>query len=156
MNNTDNKTATKESEEKDQQQQINNSNKSNTKTEEEESLVLLQFTDLDDANYSQQFSSQLKSIDISSANPIIQIGNRLYSGEYTNNLGTYLFFEEKDKSATVAAAKTASTSNNSQFDYSGKSFKKLVLTRLFVEEQRSSANSPKSAASESEADCKDQ
>ena len=153
MNNTDNKTATKESEEKDQQQQSDNS-KSSTKTDEEESLVLLQFTDLDDANYSQQFSSQLKSIDISSANPIIQIGNRLYSGEYTNNLGTYLFFEEKDKSAT-AATKTAST-NNSQFDYSGKSFKKLVLTRLFVEEQRSSANSPKSAASESEADCKDQ
>jgi len=152
MNNTDNKAATKESEEKDKQQSDNS--KSNTKTDEEESLVLLQFTDLDDANYSQQFSSQLKSIDISSANPIIQIGNRLYSGEYTNNLGTYLFFEEKDKSATVAA-KTAST-NNSQFDYSGKSFKKLVLTRLFVEEQRSSANSPKSAASESEADCKDQ
>lgn len=150
MNNTDNKAATKESEEKDKQQSDNS--KSNTKTDEEESLVLLQFTDLDDANYSQQFSSQLKSIDISSANPIIQIGNRLYSGEYTNNLGTYLFFEEKDKSAT-AATKTASTN---QFDYSGKSFKKLVLTRLFVEEQRSSANSPKSAASESEADCKDQ
>lgn len=150
MNNTDNKAATKESEEKDQQQSDNS--KINTKRDEEESLVLLQFTDLDDANYSQQFSSQLKSIDISSANPIIQIGNRLYSGEYTNNLGTYLFFEEKDKSAT-AATKTSSTN---QFDYSGKSFKKLVLTRLFVEEQRSSANSPKSAASESEADCKDQ
>jgi hypothetical protein len=153
MNNTDNKAATKESEEKDQQQSDNS--KSNTKTDEEESLVLLQFTDLDDANYSQQFSSQLKSIDISSANPIIQIGNRLYSGEYTNNLGTYLFFEEKDKSATTAATVTKTTSTN-QFDYSGKSFKKLVLTRLFVEEQRSSANSPKSAASESEADCKDQ
>lgn len=155
MNNTDNKTATKESEEKDQQQQSDNS-KSNTKTDEEESLVLLQFTDLDDANYSQQFSSQLKSIDISSANPIIQIGNRLYSGEYTNNLGTYLFFEEKDKSATTVAATATKTASTNQFDYSGKSFKKLVLTRLFVEEQRSSANSPKSAASESEADCKDQ
>ena len=109
-----------------------------TKRDDDETLVLVQFTDLDDAKYSEKFSSQLKSIDISSQKPIIQIGNRLYSGEYTNNLGTYLFFEEKEKSTTVVGGgdDPNSTTTSNEFAYSGKSFKKLVLTRLFVEENQ--------------------
>lgn len=115
-----------------------NLDKDHKEEEEKETLVLVQFTDLDDANYCQQFSSQLKTIEITSEKPIIQIGNRLYSGEYTNNLGTYLFFEEKEinpKPEESAAASAATSENaSSEFAYSGKSFKKLVLTRLFVEE----------------------
>jgi hypothetical protein len=98
--------------------------------EEDETLVVLQFTDIDDANYCQQFyQNKFKTLDISGKNPIIQIGNRLYTGEYTNNIGTYLVFEDKE-------ANNSSRSNCLEnFDYTGKTYKKLVLTRLFVQEK---------------------
>lgn len=91
---------------------------------EEEHLVLIQFTDLDDAKYCEKFSNQFKSIEITKSNPIIQIGNRLYQGEYQNNIGTYLYFDEKK-----------SQQSKTEYEYYGKSFKKLILTRLFVEEK---------------------
>ena len=116
----------------------NNQKEVGTEQEEEEALVLVQFTDQDDALYCQQFSSQkFKTIDITAKNPIIQIGNRLYTGEYTNNIGTYLLFEEKGEQ------QQEQSSSSENFDYSGKTFKKLVLTRLFVEEKASNQQEKK-------------
>jgi hypothetical protein len=118
---------------------------------EEESFVLLEFTDLDDANYCQEFNSNFKTLQISSKSPIIQIGNRFYSGQYTNSIGTYLFFDEKklspafpssqsseqhnkESTPSESANQTSSAANSNQnFAYFGKSFKKLLLTRLFLE-----------------------
>lgn len=102
--------------------------------EPEESLVILQFTDIDDANYSQQFSNKFKTIDIEGKNPIIQIGNRFFKGEYTNNIGTYLFFEQK-RPNTEESVETTNSSDSVKSAYSGKSFKKLILNRLFIEEK---------------------
>ena len=120
--------------------------------EEDETFVLLEFTDLDDANYCQEFNSKFKTLQISSKNPIIQIGNRFYSGEYTNSIGTYLFFDEnklptaspsaqvseqhhKEATSSETTNQTNSTANsNNNYSYLGKSFKKLLLTRLFVEQ----------------------
>ena len=144
---------------------VNNNNNNQEKEEsEEETFVLIQFTDQDDAKYCQQFSEQFKSIEIDNKNPIIQIGNRLYQGEYMNNIGTYLFFEEKssaNSNNTESSANTnssLSTSNSNQnnnnnnnnnnfisnsntstpsinnYNYFSKSYKKLILNRLFVEE----------------------
>jgi hypothetical protein len=174
----------------DEQQSIK-INTLNDKEEEkdEETLVLIQFTDLDDAQYCQHFcSSKFKTINIDKSNPIIQIGDRVYTGEYTNNIGTYLFFEENlqstnsnkstlDKEDDAVAASSSSTNLNdnhsneerktnnnnlnsksdkeeeekssnlsssssssaaassSSSSYFGKSFKKLILTRLFIEER---------------------
>lgn len=118
------------------------------KEEDEEQLVLIQFTDIDDANYCQHYSNKFKSIDIQSTNPIIQIGNRFYSGEYINNIGTYLFFEQSSETNPTfrVQQQTDTTEPNNfsidkssesdlNFNYSGKSFKKLVLSRLFIEEK---------------------
>ena len=118
------------------------------KEEDEEQLVLIQFTDIDDANYCQHYSNKFKSIDSQSTNPIIQIGNRFYSGEYINNIGTYLFFEQSSETNPTfrVPQQTDTTEPNSfsidkssesdlNFNYSGKSFKKLVLSRLFIEEK---------------------
>ena len=105
------------------------------KKESPEDLVILQFTDIDDANYSQQFSEKFKTIDIESKNPIIQIGSRFYKGEYTNNIGTFLFFEQQSKKATEEN-NTNTDSIELKSEYSGKSFKKLVLNRLFIEEKK--------------------
>jgi activator of HSP90 ATPase len=129
---------------------------------EEEVLVLIQFTDLDDAQYCQHFSSKFKTINIDKTSPIIQIGQRFYTGEYTNNIGTYLFFSEEDKQQqeSAAAATTTTTTESSSSDhhrndtvttteqkiknnnnnktnstYFGKTFKKLTLNRLFIEEK---------------------
>lgn len=131
---------------------------------EDDQLVLIQFTDIDDANYCQHFSQKFKSLEIQSEKPIIQIGNRFYSGEYTNNIGTYLFFEpdqEQEKLTTrppqqPSIAKqsdkptqpetTESTSAGDPADlsykYSGKSFKRLVLSRLFIEENTENKTTP--------------
>lgn len=111
----------------------------------DESLVVLQFTDIDEANYSQQFSNKFKTIDIEAKNPIIQIGNRLYKGEYTNNIGTYLFFEQLNIEKTTNSPKSSATETNQantdnqnlvKSEYSGKSFKKLILNRVFIEEKK--------------------
>jgi hypothetical protein len=133
-----------------------------TSKEEEETLVLIQFTDLDDAQYCQHFSNEFKTINIEKTNPIIQIGNRFYTGEYTNNIGTYLFFEEtQSNKSSVETSNSSSISNESNHSnqekhnlnksdkeeksfsslsstassYFGKTFKKLILTRLFIEER---------------------
>lgn len=111
--------------------------------ENEETLVILQFTDIDDANYCQHFSNKFKQIDIEAPSPIIQIGNRFYRGEYTNNIGTYMLFEQLKNSTKSESQKENSTSEpKTQSDlikseYSGKSFKKLILNRLFLEEKES-------------------
>lgn len=124
----------------------------NEKKEEEETLVLLQFTDLDDAQYCQQFSNKFKTINLDKKSPIIQIGSRFYSGEYTNNIGTYLFFEENKSNLVLPSTSSAVEDNivhsNQEFsnklssdeqlnsyNYFGKTFKKLVLNRLFIEEK---------------------
>lgn len=108
---------------------------------DEEALVLLQFTDQDDANYCEQFSQKFKSISIEKKNPIIQIGNRVYSGEYVNNIGTYLFFEEdKESNKSQEANNAAADSAKQNFNFFGKSYKRLVLTRLFVEENPAAAD----------------
>ena len=101
--------------------------------EENESLVVLQFTDPDDANYCHKFSNKFKSLDIGGPNPVIQIGNRLYTGEYINNIGTYLLFEEE--SSTLQVSNGEEIPKDPNFNYTGKTFKKLVLSRLFVEEK---------------------
>lgn len=107
----------------------------------EEHLVILQFTDIDDANYSQQFSDKFKTIDIESKNPIIQIGSRFYRGEYSNNIGTYLFFNQEKKSCEKSATDSGDQNSESatpevKSEYAGKSFKKLILNRLFIEEKQ--------------------
>ena len=129
----------------------------------DESLVLIQFTDLDDAQYCQHFSNKFKTINIEKSSPIIQIGSRFYKGEYTNNIGTYLFFEETQTSQSSSTAdsnkpssgksansasnlhsnennnnnlnNSTSINDNSNSTYFGKSYKKLILTRLFIEEK---------------------
>ena len=107
-----------------------------------ETLVIVQFTDIDDANYCQQFSDKFKSIEIDSKRPIVQIGTRLYAGEYVNNIGTYLLFDETE---TVSSSPASSSANDQpagaanstgQFNYYSKTYKKLVLSRLFVESKR--------------------
>jgi len=133
------------------QENINREKEQIEEEEEEETFVLLEFTDLDDANYCQEFNSKFKTLQISSKNPIIQIGNRFYSGQYTNSIGTYLFFDEKklspsfpssqsseqhnkESTPSETANQTSSAANSNQnFAYFGKSFKKLLLTRLFLE-----------------------
>ena len=127
-------------------------------SEEEEKLVLIQFTDLDEANYCQQFSQKLDYINLDSKNPIIQIGNRLYNGEYVNNIGTYLFFRESTSSSSSSSttahvangnqnelidnnSKESSSSKAASYNYEGKTFKKLILTRLFVEEKENVVSS---------------
>lgn len=111
---------------------------------EEDLLVILQFTDIDEANYCQQFSQNFKTIEIESKTPIVQIGNRFYKGEYINNIGTYLFFEQLSLKGDKAALtqnitnNLSNTNSNIKAEYSGKSFKKLLLSRLFIEEKEQS------------------
>lgn len=89
---------------------------------EEELLVLLEFSDKSEATYCGEYSNNFEILEIESSKPIVKIGQRLYSGEYQNNIGTYLFFSD--------SATTSSDSN--EFNYKGKTYKKLILNRLYL------------------------
>lgn len=108
-----------------------------------EYLLLIEFTDSNEAKYAQENSAKFDALDIVTKNPIIQIGNRLYSGEYQNNIGTYMFFEQKEGTPSAAtdneatlntstASSNAQTESKSSYSYYGKSYKKLILTRLYM------------------------
>jgi hypothetical protein len=103
----------------------------NQKEEEEKQQVLIQFTDADEASYCEQFISTFEFIDIETKTPILQFGDRLYSGEYVNNIGTFLYFEK-----TTSTSDKESDHSEINHKYCGKGFKKLALTRLFVEERK--------------------
>ena len=109
---------------------VSSTSTENTSNKVEEFLVLLEFTDSNEAKYSQENSNKFKVLEIENRNPIIQIGNRLYSGEYQNNIGTYLFFQQNlvtNKNSEEEIGITTSSSS-----YSGKTYKKLVLNRLYI------------------------
>jgi hypothetical protein len=105
---------------------ISNTVEKNKSFSEEEFLVLIEFTDSNEAKYSQENSDKFKVLEIENKNPIIQIGNRLYSGEYQNNIGTYLFFNQNNSKISEEEEIEETTS------YSGKTYKKLVLNRLYL------------------------
>jgi hypothetical protein len=108
-------------------------------TTDDEFLVLIEFTDSNEAKYSQENSNKFKVLEIENKNPVIQIGNRLYSGEYQNNIGTYLFFNQNSTSEEQDAlncSQTSTASSQQQLattsSYSGKTYKKLILNRIYI------------------------
>ena len=116
--NIDHQTKTKTTEKSKQASDTITTAQQGDNIDDQEALVLLQFTDLDDAQYCQHFSNKFKTINIDQSSPIIQIGTRFYTGEYTNNIGTYLFFEETNQHKDNAAnsdtkAATSSTDHHS-------------------------------------------
>jgi hypothetical protein len=108
---------------------ISNTVEKNKSIIEEEFLVLIEFTDSNEAKYSQENSNKFKVLEIENKNPIIQIGNRLYSGEYQNNIGTYLFFNQNNSKISGEEEEEKEEETTS---YSGKTYKKLVLNRLYL------------------------
>jgi len=99
-------------------------------TTEQEFLVLLEFSDANEANYCKQFDNEFETLEIETSNPILKIGNRLYSGQYQNNIGTYLFFNNQQNNSEETSNNPTTT--ESSFQYYGKSYKKLLLTRLYI------------------------
>ena len=115
---------------------ISNTLQSNIDSQEEEFLVLIEFTDSNEAKYSQENSNKFKVLEIENKSPIIQIGNRLYSGEYQNNIGTYLFFNQNNFK-NIEHEELEEENQASSSSYSGKTYKKLVLNRLYLKPKES-------------------
>ena len=121
---------------------ISNTTKNNIDSQSgEEFLVLIEFTDSNEAKYSQENSNKFKVLEIENKNPIIQIGNRLYSGDYQNNIGTYLFFNQNNSIVKSSeeeffncsqSSTSSSTPATITTSYSGKTYKKLILNRLYI------------------------
>jgi general transcription factor 3C polypeptide 6 len=101
-------------------------------TNETEILILLEFTDSNEAKYSQENNNNFKVLEVESNNPVLQIGNRLYLGEYINNIGTYLFFEERQDQTNSPKPDSL---NSQRIGYKGKTFKKLLLNRIYLEKK---------------------
>jgi hypothetical protein len=99
-----------------------------------EFLVLLEFTDSNEAKYSQEYNNNFQIVEVESKNPVLQIGNRLYSGEYMNNIGTYMFFEEQETNTKQ------DTFNSQRISYKGKTFKKLLLNRIYLDKKSPEEN----------------
>ena len=101
-------------------------------TTEQEFLVLLEFSDANEANYCKQFDNEFETLEIETSNPILKIGNRLYSGQYQNNVGTYMFFTHQQKNSDDTAPESSAENPKGSFQFYGKSYKKLLLNRLYV------------------------
>lgn len=106
----------------------------------EESLLLIEFTgNTGDDAINQENNVSMKILGVESEEPIIQIGKQLYRGEYQDSLGTELFFREVEGEHSTDTL--FDTKMKKKLEYCGKTNKKILIHRAFVENRESNAAS---------------
>ncbi|XP_059610979.1 general transcription factor 3C polypeptide 6 [Phlebotomus argentipes] len=78
----------------------------------------------------------LKIVGIESENPVVQINNKFFQGEYEDTVGTHLFFEE-DPDHHEQQDPLYSRNPRTMFKYVNKSNKALMMRRIFLESRES-------------------
>jgi len=105
----------------------------------EEELVLVEFAGNTGSDALNQEKISFKILGIEKEEPIIQIGNQLYQGQYYETLGTELFFDE------VEAGPPSDTLFDSKLrqrlEFFGKTNTKLVISRAFAKPVTNSESS---------------
>lgn len=106
----------------------------------EESLLLIEFAgNTGDDALNQDNNVSIKILGVESEQPIIQMGKQLYRGEYQDTLGTELFFREVPGDHTSDSLFDSKL--DSKLEYCGKTNKKIVVHRAFVEAREENAES---------------
>ncbi|GFW69255.1 uncharacterized protein TNCV_2366331 [Trichonephila clavipes] len=112
-------------------------NNSDSEYEIEEALVLVELNGIIDADFLLQAQDQSKFLGIETDEPILQIGNCLFKGEYEDTVGTVIVYEPTDTSKTDASE----TIENS-YEFLCKTDKKLTMKRCFPREKNAEKLKP--------------
>ncbi|XP_041459299.1 general transcription factor 3C polypeptide 6-like [Lytechinus variegatus] len=97
-----------------------NSNARDGELVEEEHLVLIELTGVLDYQYFAKSDKVCKFLGLGTENPVLQIGNYIFKGEYKKNIGTAVFFEQENE-----------TSND--WKYKCSTDKMLEMQRVFLQ-----------------------
>ncbi|GFT83734.1 uncharacterized protein NPIL_511911 [Nephila pilipes] len=103
---------------------------SDSEYEIEEAIVLVELNGIIDSDFLLQAQDHSKFLGIDTDEPILQIGNCLFKGEYEDTVGTVIVYEPTDTSKTDASE----TTENS-YEFLCKTDKKLTMKRCFPRER---------------------
>nr|XP_014275992.1 general transcription factor 3C polypeptide 6-like [Halyomorpha halys] len=100
---------------------------------EGESEELLVHLDINTENEDVIFSSdqELKIVGLESQEPILQLGNQVYQGEWRDTVGTHLFFEEVQGN-NENPDPTCSENHETTLSYCFKTDKVLQMSEIFL------------------------
>ncbi|XP_071817950.1 general transcription factor 3C polypeptide 6-like isoform X2 [Apostichopus japonicus] len=104
--------------------------------EEEVTYILLEVTGIIDADTFSK-TGNCRILGLMSDNPILQVGNYIFSGEYKETVGTAMFFVEHSNEKTGPS-----------LEYVCKSSRKLALQRAVLKPKKSSSKAEESDSSE--------
>ncbi|GAB0088603.1 hypothetical protein DMENIID0001_030600 [Sergentomyia squamirostris] len=87
---------------------------------------------------------KFKIVGLESENPVIQINNKFFKGEYQDTIGTNLFFEQEGNQPEFDAVFRKNPEKT--YKYMTKTNKSLVMKRIFLESQDREENRSEEAA----------
>lgn len=106
--------------------------------EEEEFLVHVEFDGMLEKDVLDRSQVFFKMIDVEGKNPVMQIGNQTFAGEYRDVVGTALFFEEDP--VPPGGDSVFTTIPEHQLRYVCKTRKALHMSRVFLRRKDSAEN----------------
>ncbi|KAJ9591047.1 hypothetical protein L9F63_012097 [Diploptera punctata] len=109
--------------------------------EEEELLIHVEFDGMLEKGVLEQRPVFFKMIGIEGSKPVMQIGNQTFTGEYSDIVGTSLFFEEDPAPAGGDPVFTKTPEH--QLRYFCKTRKMLKMSRVFLKKKQSPEESIK-------------
>lgn len=111
--------------------------------EYEEILVYMDFNSkVEDDLFSTD--KEFKIIGIDSDEPVLQLGNQVFQGEWKNTLGTHVMFEEGD---CIRSDPLFSEPPEKQMYYASKTDKILHMSRIFVNSKKNGNDIPRDTES---------
>ncbi|KAJ8373761.1 hypothetical protein SKAU_G00043410 [Synaphobranchus kaupii] len=97
--------------------------------EEEEQLVVVELSGLINSDFLTKCQGQLKVVGINTEQPMIQVGNYVFAGEYEDALGTCVIFEEN-------RGCDGDAESSPKLEYKCHTVKKLMMQRTFLTEKK--------------------
>jgi len=106
----------------------------------EETHILVEFAGNTGNDALKQDNLSMKIIGIDSEQPLVQIGNQLYAGEYLETFGTELVFSETEGHQPTDTV--FDTKLDQKLSFTAKTNKKLVIKRAFAKSTNSTEEPP--------------
>ena len=96
-----------------------------------------------------------KCVGLDSQEPIVQLGNQVFAGKYTEVVGTSVFFQVEDVTEEDEVDPVFGKPSDQKLNYLCKSGKKLVLKRVFLNKKQTSKPAATETPSGEEKDSND-
>ncbi|XP_061085567.1 general transcription factor 3C polypeptide 6 isoform X1 [Conger conger] len=102
--------------------------------EEEEQLVVVELSGMINSDFLTKCQGKLKVVGIDTEQPMIQVGNYVFAGEYEDALGTCVIFEESRDC-------NGDAESSPKLKYKCHTVKKLMMQRTFLAEKKEGESS---------------